>query len=58
MIFERGYLEDRSVHGMGIGLSLVKTIMSFLNGKIWVEDRVKDKYKKGLNFVVLIPEEV
>ena len=43
---------------MGIGLSLVKTIMSFLNGKIWVEDRVKDKYKKGSNFVVLIPEEV
>lgn len=57
-IFERGYLEDRSVHGMGIGLSLVKTIMSFLNGKIWVEDRVKGKYKKGSNFVVLIPEEV
>jgi len=55
-IFERGYLEDRSAHGMGIGLSLVKTILNMLNGKIWVEDRVKGDHTKGSNFILLIPK--
>ncbi len=55
-IFERGYLDGRSAHGMGIGLSLVNTIMCFLNGKIWVQDRIEGNYKKGSTFIVLIPE--
>ncbi len=55
-IFLRGDTEKRSVHGMGLGLSLVKKIIDFYKGKIWVEDRVKGDQSKGSNFIVLIPE--
>jgi len=41
---------------MGLGLSLVKKILAGINGKIWVENRIKDDYTKGSNFIVLIPE--
>ena len=41
---------------MGIGLSLVKTIIDSYEGKIWVEDKVKGDYTKGSNFILLIPE--
>jgi len=55
-IFYRGYREIKSVHGMGLGLSLAKKIIETCNGEIWVEDRVKGDYSKGSNFVILIPE--
>ena len=55
-VFQRGYSEKKSVHGMGMGLSLVKKIIDTYNGKIWVEDRVKGDYTKGGNFIILIPE--
>ncbi len=55
-IFKRGYGQTKSVHGMGLGLSLVKTIIEKCQGKIWVEDRVNGDYSKGSNFVLLIPE--
>ena len=55
-VFQRGYSEEKSVHGMGLGLSLVKKIIDTYNGKIWVEDRIKGDYKKGSNFILLIPE--
>ncbi len=55
-IFLRAYSEKRSVHGMGLGLSLVKKIIDSYNGRIWVEDRVKGDQSKGSNFIVLIPE--
>lgn len=41
---------------MGLGLSLVKKIINSYNGKIWVEDRFKGDFKKGSNFIFLIPE--
>ena len=56
LIFQRGYMEGKSVYGMGLGLSLVKKIIETYNGKIWVEDRVKGDQSKGSNFIVLIPE--
>ncbi len=56
IIFQRGYNEEKSVQGMGLGLSLVKKIIDTYNGKIWVKDRVKGDYTKGSNFVLLIPE--
>ena len=55
-IFKRGYSEEKSVYGMGLGLSLVRGIIETYNGKIWVEDRVKGDRSKGSNFVILIPE--
>lgn len=55
-IFQRALIKDRSIQGMGLGLSLVKRIIEIYNGKIWVEDRVKDAQLIGSNFVLLIPE--
>ncbi len=55
-IFQRGYTEEKSVHGMGLGLSLVKKIIENYNGEIWVEDRIKGDHSKGSNFILLIPE--
>lgn len=55
-IFQRGTSKDKFVHGMGLGLSLVKKIIESYNGDIWVEDRIKGDYAKGSNFILLIPE--
>ena len=52
-IFQR---VDKSIHGMGLGLSLVKKIIQKYEGKVWVENIVKDDYSKGSNFIILIPE--
>ena len=54
-IFERGSKEKSSNGGMGLGLSLVKKTIDRYNGKIWVENKVKDDYSKGSNFIILIP---
>ena len=56
LVFQRGYNDQKSVHGMGLGLSLVQKIIDNYKGKIWVEDRVYGDYTKGSNFVILIPE--
>jgi len=55
-IFIRGYSEKTSIHGMGLGLSLVKKIIASYNGEIWMEDRVKGDRTKGNNCILLIPE--
>ena len=57
-IFQRAYNKDLSVRGMGFGLSLVKKIIESFKGEIWIEDRVKGDYTKGVKFVILIPEDV
>lgn len=46
MIFKRGNRGLKGSKGMGIGLSLVKKIIRGYDGKIWIEDRVKNDYKK------------
>ncbi len=56
IIFKRGHRESKGQKGMGLGLSLVKKILEGFNGEIWVENRVKDDYTKGSNFILLIPE--
>jgi PAS domain S-box-containing protein len=55
LIFEKGHKEDTEIRGMGIGLSLVKKIIESFKGEIWVQNRIKDDYEQGSNFVILIP---
>ena len=55
-IFKPVPKEEKSNKGMGVGLSLVSKILKLYNGKIWVENRIKNDYTKGSNFIILIPE--
>ena len=48
--------EEESKFRTGLGLSLIKKMIEYYEGKIWVEDRIKGDYSKGSNFIILIPE--
>jgi signal transduction histidine kinase len=54
-IFKRGDISDRSVSGLGLGLSLVKSILERYNANIWVENKVEDDYTQGSKFILLFP---
>ncbi|HEY0088544.1 MAG TPA: HAMP domain-containing sensor histidine kinase, partial [Candidatus Lokiarchaeia archaeon] len=54
-IFTRFKKDSNSVSGMGLGLSLVKTILDKYNAKIKVENKVKDDYTKGSIFKITFP---
>jgi PAS domain S-box-containing protein len=54
LIFDRAYKKEKATSGMGIGLSLVKKIISSYGGKIWIENRVNGDYSKGSNFIVVL----
>ncbi|KKM91253.1 hypothetical protein LCGC14_1230390 [marine sediment metagenome] len=54
-LFEKTYVKDLSSKGLGIGLTLVKKIIDSYRGEIYVEDRKKGDYRKGCNFIILIP---
>ncbi len=56
IIFDRAFRADKSTSGMGLGLSLVKKIISLYDGDIWVEDKVQGDYLKGSSFIIIIPE--
>ena len=56
-IFLRSHNENSSVHGLGVGLSLVKKIIENYKGEIWVEDNVKGDVSKGCMFIIRLPEE-
>jgi len=55
-IFLEGFMDLKGEKGMGVGLSLITKIITFFNGKIWVEDRIEGNHLEGSNFIVLIPE--
>jgi|AGTN01.2.fsa_nt_gi PAS domain S-box/PAS domain S-box len=52
MRFQRG---QTKASGKGLGLYLVRTLISDFHGKIWVEDRVPGDYTQGTKFVVMLP---
>ena len=56
LIFKRIKREKKGAKGMGIGLSLVKTIVSNCGGEIFIEDKIPGDYTQGSNFIVLFPE--
>ena len=55
IIFKRGNRKLKGDKGMGLGLSLVSKIINSFNGKIWVEDKIKGDYRKGSNFIIILP---
>ena len=55
-IFKRKRSKQTGGKGMGFGLTLVKKLVDFYNGDIWIENNVKDDYSKGSNFIILMPE--
>ena len=55
-VFQRAFIKDKTVSGMGLGLSLVNKIIEKYNGQIWVEDKIKGDFMKGSNFIIIIPE--
>ncbi len=55
-IFKKGHKKHKSGKGMGFGLTIVSRIIDSYNGKVWVEDRVKGDFTKGINFIILIPD--
>ena len=56
LVFHRMARCSDSVHGMGLGLTIVNEIVRRSDGRIWVEDRVKGDSSKGSNFVVMLPK--
>ncbi len=57
-VLSRADLDSKTTYGMGLGLSLVKKIIENFGGKIWIEDRVKNDYSKGINVNLLLSEYV
>jgi len=57
-LFTQHNNKDIHSRGMGMGLSLVKRIIDKYQGKIIVENRIKDKYKLGTNFKILLRKSV
>lgn len=53
-IFERTQYSGTGKGGMGIGLSLVKKIITSYGGKVWVENRVEGNPSEGSNFIILL----
>ena len=56
IIFQQSFNKEKGSKGMGLGLTLVKKIIESYGGEIWVENRVKEDYTKGANFIFLIPD--
>lgn len=55
-LFERGFKEDKSVSGMGFGLSLVKKIIDNYKAEIRVENRIPEDYSKGSKIIITFSE--
>lgn len=56
LIFNRDHKKGILSKGMGIGLSLVSKIISNCEGRIWVENRIKNEETLGSNFIIILPK--
>lgn len=54
-IFERFAPRVSGGQGIGLGLSIVKSVAEQLGGRVWVEDRVEGDHKQGSVFKVMLP---
>lgn len=56
-VFERfGKQKDYTPYGFGLGLSICRNLTRKYGGRIWVENRVPEDYRKGSKFVILLPK--
>ncbi|MFX1444008.1 MAG: ATP-binding protein [Promethearchaeota archaeon] len=55
-IFQRVDNLDKNETRIGLGLSLVKKIIDKYKGQIWIENKIKNDFSKGSNFIILIEE--
>ena len=56
VIFLKKPDEFKDGQRMGLGLSLVKKIVDIYNGQVLAKDRIEGDYKKGCNFIIILPE--
>jgi len=56
-IFKSGAIKGKGGKGMGFGLALVKKIIHSLDGTITVQNKVKNDYTQGSNFIIRLPFE-
>ena len=54
-VFDRIDLYKNNKLSSGLGLGLVKALLEFYRGKVWIEDRIPGDYRQGCRFVVAIP---
>ncbi|MCD1294757.1 hypothetical protein CUJ83_07060 [Methanocella sp. CWC-04] len=54
-VFRRLERGMSKVKGTGLGLYLVRMLVEYFNGKIWVEDRIPGNYGMGSRFVLMLP---
>jgi len=55
-VFERFGKQDYTPYGFGLGLSIVRNLTRKYGGRVWVENRVPEDYRKGSRFIVLLPK--
>lgn len=49
------FMPAEPARGMGLGLSIVKSLLDLYGGSVWVEDREPGHYEKGAVFFVRLP---
>ncbi len=55
-IFDRFTKSHKGSIGTGMGLHIAKTLVGYYKGRIWVEDREKDRHSGGSVFKLALPK--